>query len=160
VLVALFAGIPDRIEIEEPHHGVQFGVTAAGDRVPHAAFAVDPRSSNGVRRPSAAPFPVAVRATDPALRVLELADLRRIASYRRDLDDPALPVQTGSAAFVTQLLRPPWKQVFSDEQGAAGPGATGPSDVHVVLGPPVADLAAEVDVDALRASAGQGAGRS
>lgn len=151
VLIALFAGVPDRVELEEPHHGVQFGVTGGG---PGAAFTVDPRTPDGVRQQPAVPFPVAVRATDPSLRVVELADLRRIVSYRADLDDPSLPVQTGSAAFTIELLRPPWKEVFSDEGRAARPGP-----VRVSLGPAVAELAAEVDADGLLAAADPGAER-
>jgi hypothetical protein len=150
VLIALFAGVPDRVELEEPHHGVQFGVAGGGPGGP--AFVVEPRTPDGVRQEPAVPFPVAVRATDPSLRVVELVDLRRIVSYRADLDDPSLPVQTGSAAFAIQLLRPPWKQVFSDEERAAGPG-----QVRVSLGPAVAELAAEVDVDGLLAAADSGA---
>jgi hypothetical protein len=150
VLIALFAGVPDRVELEEPHHGVQFGVTGGG---PGAAFAVDPRTPDGVRQQPAVPFPVAVRATDPDLRVVELAELRRIVSYRADLDDSSLPVQTGSAAFAIQLLQPPWKQVFSDEDRA------GPGELRVSLGPVVAGLAAEVDVDGLLAAADTGAER-
>jgi hypothetical protein len=143
VLIALFAGVPDRVELEEPHHGVQFGVThGAGG----AAFTVDPRRPDGVRQQPAVPFPVAVRATDPSLRVVELADLRRIASYRADLDNtdpvhPALPIQTGSAAFAIELLRPPWKQVFSDEGRSGGGGA-----LHTALGAPVTELAADPDL--------------
>jgi hypothetical protein len=149
VLIALFAGVPDRVELEEPHHGVQFGVTGGGPG--GAAFAVDPRTPDGVRQQPAVPFPVTVRATDPDLRVVELAELRRIVSYRADLDDPSLPVQTGSAAFAIQLLQPPWKQVFSDEDRA------GPGELRVSLGPVVAGLAAEVDVDGLLAAADTGA---
>lgn len=147
VLIALFAGVPDRVELEEPHHGVQFGVTGT-DPGSAAAFAVDPRTADGTRRDGSEPFPVAVRPADPSLRVLELADLRRIVSYRSDLDDPALPTQTGSAAFTIQLLRPPWMQVFSDE-GHDG----GPSPLRASLARPVAALADQVDVDALLAEA-------
>jgi len=166
VLVALFAGVPDRVELEEPHHGVQFGVTGDG---PHSggAFAIDPRTPDGVRREPSVPFPVGVRPVDPRLRVVELADLRRIVSYRADLDDPALPRQTGSAAFTIQLLQPPWKQVFSDEASLAGGG---PGHLRVEIGAEPGsgpgtsrsgemsgaqnDLAAAVDVDELLALAG------
>jgi hypothetical protein len=147
VLIALFAGVPDRIELEEPHHGLQFGVTAAGDTA--GAFSIDARLPGGQRQDGAEPFPVGLRATDPGLRVVELADLRRIVGYRRDLDDPDLPEQTGSAAFTIELLRPPWMEVFSDEQRAGRPGT-----VRVALGPEVAPLAAGLDVDALLAEAG------
>lgn len=127
VLLALFGGVPDRIELEEPHHGVQLGVSgpAAGSGTSSGSgYVVDPRGPDGRRRPGL-PFPVGFRTVDPQLRVVELADLRRIVSYRADLDDPSLPVQTGSAAFAVQLLRPPWKQVFSDEGADGGPGTEG-----------------------------------
>jgi hypothetical protein len=157
VLVALFAGVPDRLELEEPHHGVQFGVTGDGPDS-GGAFAVDPRRPDGIRLQPSVPFPVGLRPTDPGLRVVELADLRRIVSYRADhdfrlgSDDPQLPIQTGSAAFTIQLLLPPWKQVFSDEDTGGGP-----SDLRVSLetdatSPTTAeDLAAAVDIDELLA---------
>ena len=156
VLVALFAGVPDRVELEEPHHGVQFGVTGDGP-ASGGAFAIDPRTPDGVRRQPAVPFPVGVRSVDPSLRVVELADLRRIVSYRADLDDPTLPAQTGSAAFTIQLLRPPWKQVFSDEGDAGGPGVVDVSLGPVAVGPVAVgeDLAAAVDIDSLLAPAGR-----
>ena len=73
--------------------------------------------------------------------MVELADLRRIVSYRADLDDPALPTQTGSAAFTIQLLRPPWKQVFSDEGAHPEPAV-----LRVSAGPSVPALSAD-DLD-------------
>jgi hypothetical protein len=125
VLVALFAGVPDRMELEEPHHGVQFGVTGDPDGPGRgASFSIDPRLPNGRRHNPAVPMPVGVRPIDPDLRVAELADLRRIISYRRDLDAPDMPIQHGPAAFTLQLLRPPWKQVFSDEpDSGSGPSS-------------------------------------
>jgi hypothetical protein len=171
VLVALFAGVPDRIELEEPHHGVQFGVTGDPDGPDRgASFSVDPRLDDGRRLAPALPMPVGVRPVDPSLRVVELADLRRIISYRGDLDAPDLPVQHGSAAFTIQLLRPPWKQVFSDENQGSGPGhlrasvAPPPDDAPGAAAAAQAEeLATGVDLDALLAAAGltgvAGAGR-
>jgi hypothetical protein len=143
VLFALFAGVPDRIELEEPHHGLQFGVTGA---TTGNDFAIDPRSGDGHRLPGL-PFPVGVRQTDPELRVVELADLRRIVSYRADLEDPAVPTQTGSAALAVQLLRPPWKEVFSDEGAHPQPAV-----LRVSAGPSVPALSAE-DLDRFLAAA-------
>jgi hypothetical protein len=163
VLVALFTGVPDRIELEEPHHGVQFGVTGDPDGPGRgASFSVDPRHDDGQRIDPPLPMPVGVRPVDPNLRVAELADLRRIISYRADLDTPALPTQHGSAAFTTQLLRPPWKQVFSDENRHA----SGPSSLRIATAPGANDprdddaddraeeLAAAVDLGALLVAAG------
>jgi hypothetical protein len=179
VLVALFAGVPDRMELEEPHHGVQFGVTGDPDGPGRgASFSIDPRLPNGRRHNPAVPMPVGVRPIDPDLRVAELADLRRIISYRTDLDTPALPIQHGAAAFTLQLLRPPWKQVFSDEDDSgSGPSAlrtslaTAPqtrvgsaakrsadTEEPSAPGDPVEEmaerLAAAVDLDHLLATAG------
>jgi hypothetical protein len=115
VMIALFAGVPDRVELEEPHHGMQFGVlTGSG-----GALVIEPREPDGT--PTSGPptsgalFPVPVRATDPTLRVLDIAALRNeiIASA-----DPILPAQTGSAELAIELMQPPWKEVFSDETGA------------------------------------------
>jgi len=136
VVVALFAGAPDRIELEEPSHGVQFGVTFGAG----GGFVVEPRGPDGNRH-TTPPFPVAFRATDPGLRVVELAELRRIISIRADLDEPGLPVQTGSAPFAIELLRPAWKQVFSDEGTKAGP-----TMVRTSLGSAVAGLGAEMEL--------------
>ena len=119
VLLALFAGAPDRIELEEPHHGVQFGVTrpAGGGNL-----VVEPRRTDGTVK-TGLPFPVAFRPVDPSLRVVDVASLRRFLSYRRDQEDAELPVQNGSAAFAIEVLQPPWKEVFSDEPLASGPAA-------------------------------------
>ena len=144
VLVALFAGVPDRLELEEPHHGVQFGVTGAAGG---SGLAIDPRGPDGRRRPGL-PFPIGLRATDPALRVVELSALRQIVSYRRDLDDNDLPEQTGSAAFAVELLRPPWKQVFSDEGDHAGP-----TSLAVSLGRSVGGLGIDAAIEALLTAA-------
>ncbi len=126
VLIALFAGIPDRIELEEPHHGMQLGVLAGDNGV----FAVGPRGPDGMPTPGDL-FPVAVRGTDPSLRVLEIAALRRDIIARAD---PALPAQTGSAELAIELMQPPWKEVFSDE--AAAPAAAEPEHARVVIGEP------------------------
>jgi hypothetical protein len=126
VLLALFGGIPDRVELEEPHHGMQLGVLTetgqGGD-----TFAIASRGPDG-NETSGALFPVTVRATDPTLRVVEIAALRDAVIGR---DDPALPVQTGSAELAIELMQPPWKEVFSDETPTTPATAvTGPTLIH------------------------------
>jgi hypothetical protein len=111
VLIALFAGVPDRVELEEPHHGMQLGVLDDGS----GALVIEPREADGMPA-SGGLFPVAVRATDPSLRVLEIAALRHDIIARADA---ALPAQTGSAELAIELMRPPWKEVFSDEAATA-----------------------------------------
>ena len=78
----------------------------------------------------------------------------------RCMSRPAAPAssQTGSAAFTIQLLQPPWKQVFSDEDEDAGGG---PGHLRVTLDAEPGsrdELAAAVDVDELLALAGLRAG--
>jgi hypothetical protein len=120
VLIALFAGVPDRVELEEPHHGMQLGVLD-NDGV----LTLEPRGPDGSTVDGAA-FGVAVRGTDATLRVLELAALRRDIIARGDL---RLPAQTGSAELAIELMQPPWKEIFSDE--AATPAASMPELAQV-----------------------------
>jgi len=126
IMIALFAGVPDRVELEEPHHGMQLGVLAED-----GALAIAPRGPDG-QQTSSALFPVAVRGTDPTLRVLEIAALRRDIIARAD---PALPAQTGSAGLAIELMQPPWKEVFSDEAASppASPAVTGPGHAERLL---------------------------
>jgi hypothetical protein len=126
VLIALFAGAPDRIELEEPHHGMQLGVLAGDNGV----LAVGPRLPDGMPT-SGDLFPVAVRGINPSLRVLDIAALRRDIIARAD---PALPAQTGSAELAIELMQPPWKEVFSDE--AATSATAEPEHAGVLIGEP------------------------
>jgi hypothetical protein len=115
IALALFAGVPDRIELEEPHHGMQLGVPATASGL----LAIEPRGPDGEQQTSGAPFPVAIRGTDPTLlRVLDIAGLRNAIIARADA---TLPAQTGSAEFAIELMQPPWKEVFSDEATPASP---------------------------------------
>jgi hypothetical protein len=135
VMLALFAGIPARVELEEPHHGVQFGTTAElGQRV------VDRRRADGSLSPASdtpgstgtptdvPSFPVALR--DSTHRVVQIAALRRLLSAEADQRDPQMPVQSGSAGYAVQLLQPPWRQVFSDAATATGAPASLASTAH------------------------------
>ncbi|HZR48016.1 MAG TPA: hypothetical protein VFB06_00710 [Streptosporangiaceae bacterium] len=125
VLIALFAGVPDRVELEEPHHGMQLGVLDDGTGM----LTVDARRPDGTA--SGTSFQVAVRATDPGLRVLEIAALRQEIIARAD---PALPPQTGSAELAIELMRPPWKEIFADQ--AATPAVAEPARARVLIGEP------------------------
>lgn len=123
VMIALFAGVPDRIELEEPHHGMQLGVLADS----HGVLTIESRQPDGTPTSDGATFPVAVRGTDPMVRVLDIAALRGDIIARAD---PRLPVQTGSAELAIELLQPPWKEVFSDE--AAAPAAVSMPELAMV----------------------------
>jgi hypothetical protein len=113
VLLALFAGVPQLVWLEEPHHGVQFGVyTSTG-----GSLAIYQRTSSGAAEdtPSAPPIRVPVRRAHR--RVVAIDELRRRIHAARQRQ-PATAPQTGSAAFATELLRPPWRQRF-EHPGAA-----------------------------------------
>jgi hypothetical protein len=102
VLLALFDGIPKLVWVEEPHHGVQFGV------VPGASgFALDRHEASGAIEPGSQLVPVPVRAANP--RVFAIQELRK---RLHNLGDPNLAPQTGSANFAIELLNLPWRQRF------------------------------------------------
>jgi hypothetical protein len=143
VIIALWAGIPDRVQLEEPHHGIQFGASSTGEslgvlrRRPDGRISPNADTLGSVEsaqegQPS---FPFGFR--DNTLRVVEIAALRGLLSYEADLRDPprgvddpktmkGMPLQTGSAAFTVELLQPPWRQVYADD---ADPTASGPHPV-------------------------------
>lgn len=142
VLLAMFAGVADRIELEEPHHGIQFGVTQEDGHL-----VVNRRKADGTLSPEGTDQPsFAVGLRDPALRVVEIAVLRRLFSHENDQRDPSMPTQTGSAAFAIELLQPPFCQVFADD-GASGVHGNLAASTH----PDVTERTAQVDVDALTA---------
>jgi hypothetical protein len=118
VLLALFEGLPTRVDLEEPHHGVQFGVTAN----PEGRLMVTVRQADGraIRDGQDTPRlrPVPVRVADR--RVVAVAELRRGLHADR-ATEPRLPRQTGSGNLAVALLNPPWRQRF--EGGAEAPTA-------------------------------------
>jgi hypothetical protein len=132
VLIALWAGIPDRVQLEEPHHGVQFGASTTG-----RPLGVLRRRPNGLLSPNSDTLGTAESTTsgqpsfpftfrDDTLRVVDIAALRKLLSYEADQRDPprnisdpdhmvGMPAQTGSAAFAVELLQLPWRQVYADD---------------------------------------------
>jgi len=150
VLIALWSGVPDRVQLEEPHHGVQFGGTTT-----QGSLGILRRRPDGNRSPDSdtlgaaesgvqgqPSFPFAFR--DDTLRVVEIAALRKLLSYEADQRDPVritgvppqmigMPIQNGSAAFAVELLQPPWRQVYAD---IAQPAGSGPHTVAVSVGAP------------------------
>lgn len=106
VMIALFRGVPDRVELEEPHHGVQFGVD--GDSPAYRVFL---RSDLGEQVPSREhPQTASVPLRAGGKNVVHVSALRdrlhRAAGTIR---------QSGSAAFAISVLNPPFQQPF---QGA------------------------------------------
>ncbi|HKD78091.1 MAG TPA: hypothetical protein VKH81_00250 [Candidatus Angelobacter sp.] len=119
VMIALFQGIPQLVTIEEPHHGVQFGVEPV-----FGGFQIDERGPDGNKvkvgtPPNQKTKPVPVHVRQSNSRVLSIASLRR-ALFQVPAADH-LPPQTGGASFAVEVLNPPWRQRFEGTQDNAGP---------------------------------------
>lgn len=127
VMIALFFGVPDRVELEEPHHGVQFGVSVVGGQ-----RRVHLRDRFGVQiRPGGTPVPVPVPVRAGGRGVVHVTALRRaLHRARTEPGNGAAIEQAGPAAFALTVLDPPYRQPFAGE-GEAEPVAE-----------PVADRAA------------------
>ncbi|MFZ5890554.1 MAG: hypothetical protein ACOY0T_05745 [Myxococcota bacterium] len=117
VMIALFRGVPDRVELEEPHHGVQFGVDGSAPN-----YRVFLRSATGEQVPSPSnPETRNVPLRVGGKNVLHVAALRQRLHAARS-SQPAAIAQTGSAAFAIAVLNPPYRQPFQGSGGApSGP---------------------------------------
>ena len=112
VMIGLFAGVPRLVTFEEPHHGVQLGV----DERPDGTLRVRRRSATGTIVQGSAPVDVPVRRVNP--RVVAVAGLAGTLGA------------SGGAAMALALLRPPWRQRFSNDEGGGQPAAFEPG--HLV----------------------------
>jgi len=125
VMIALFEGEPQMVILEEPHHGVQFGVRHLG-----SDLAVPLRDAHGAQirqNDNAIPVtvPTRVRHTD----VVRVAALRDALEAARGTHPQAVD-PTGSAAFAISVLDPPWRQHFEGTEDHADTGAP-PSRIYV-----------------------------
>lgn len=121
VLLVLLDGIPDRVVIEEPRAGVQFGVGPAPSGQPPTARSLVMRNPATGQPAALAPLTVPFRADAPGVvHVAELAKrLKATNLFGSDV---------GSGELAIQLLQFPYRQGF----GEAAPGGIG--DVfHVTL---------------------------
>jgi hypothetical protein len=144
VMLALFQGIPQLVILEEPHHGMQFGVTTVG-----GVFRIDLRTADGHQIFNGAPNPkeidVPVRTANT--RVVAVAELRR-RLFQARLTNPSMPEQTGSASFAIEVLNPPWRQRFEGTKDHAGEGS--PAFIPVFsIASRVADATTRVAVESL-----------
>jgi len=122
VMIALFEGEPAMVVLEEPHHGVQFGVRHLGQdlTVPLRVATGQQLLQNGD------PIPVEV-PTRAGHR-----DVVRVSALRDALDaahakHPTSIDQTGSGSFAISVLDPPWRQHFQGTEDHADDPAPDPS---------------------------------
>jgi hypothetical protein len=117
VLIALFEGEPQMVILEEPHHGVQFGVRHRG-----SGLAVPLRDPTGqqvlVNNDSVR---VAVPTRSAHRDVVRVAALRDALQAARAAHPQAI-AQNGAAAFAISVLDPPWRQHFEGTDDHADTG--------------------------------------
>ena len=124
LMIALFQGVPQLVILEEPHHGVQFGV-----HLDNSTYKVYVRDATGHQipiPPATTPvnyydIPLPVRATNS--RVVHVTELRRQLNIVRSTVPTAVPI-TGSASFGIAVLDPPWRQRFEGTVDEAGTQVT------------------------------------
>jgi hypothetical protein len=118
VLIVLWRGVPDRVEIEEPHHGVQFGLNPEAN----GTYSIFLRKPDGTQIMTGnAPVSVPVPMRQGTRGVVHVSELRRRLEDQRVNHFPAAIAQTGSAAFGVSVLDPPWLQRFSNAPESTGP---------------------------------------
>jgi hypothetical protein len=120
VLFALFDGEPKLVILEEPHHGIQFGIRSDGTR--YSVPLRDPTGNQLVENHRAVTIDVPMRYNQE--RVVRVAALRNQLQAQKDAHAGAVPPhaisQTGSAAFAISVLDPPWRQRFEGTVDFAG----------------------------------------
>ncbi len=127
VMIALFQGIPTLVTLEEPHHGVQFGIQPV-----FGGFQIDQRHADGTQillgtAPHQVTKPLFVPVRAANTRVISITSLRR-ALYTAQQSDPSMPQQTGGASLAVEVLNPPWRQRFEgtkDNRGGGGRQSSG-----------------------------------
>jgi hypothetical protein len=147
VMLALFQGIPQLVILEEPHHGVQFGVSPAA-----SVFQIDLRNQLGQqivdRNSNPIPLNVPVRAANN--RVIAVKELYDALANARNAY-PAMPAIDGSASFAIEVLNPPWRQRFEGTVDQAGAGSSGAFSGFVMI---AARVTEEATLTAVRQLAG------
>jgi hypothetical protein len=117
IMVALFQGIPQMVLLDEPHHGVQFGLTPA---LGLGKFTLGLRDQHGEQLSGDPIVQVPMRAG--SRQVVDVAALWKAITSS---GAAGLPPQTGGGSFALQALNPPWSQHFEgtvDQGGMQGSG--------------------------------------
>jgi hypothetical protein len=118
IMIAMFSGIPQMVTLEEPHHGVQFGLKVNEQQ----QFILEPRDATG-QEIAATPIPVPMRSGNS--RVVDVASLWTQLTQQ---PSPPLAPLSGSGSFALEALSPPFRQHFQgtvDEAGQTGTGTIG-----------------------------------
>lgn len=115
LMIALFQGVPSLVILEEPHHGVQFGVHLNGDYRVYVRDKTGQQVTDSSQNKVDIPLPV--RAAHS--RVVHVTELRR-RLFQARAPYPVAVEQTGSASFAISVLSPPWRQRFEDAVDRAG----------------------------------------
>jgi hypothetical protein len=120
VIIALFEGEPQMVILEEPHHGIQFGVRRIGG---HLAIPLRDGRGNQIRVGDQS-VPVTAPVRGRHRDVVRVAALRDALAAQRGAHPDAVE-QTGSAAFAISVLDPPWRQHFQGTEDHAQTGDGG-----------------------------------
>jgi hypothetical protein len=127
VLFALFDGVPALVTLEEPHHGIQFGVDISANgrsRVVPLRSATGQLLSIGARAVNV-DLPRRASRSD-VVHVARLRDLLKAKAGVVD-DNGQQPIaQSGSASFAIAVLDPPWRQRFEGTEDFGAPPAPPP----------------------------------
>jgi len=114
VMIALFEREPQMVILEEPHHGVQFGIRRVGHAITLPLR--DGRGSQVRVGNSSVPVTVPMRSRHAdVVRVKALRDALQAARAAH----PTAVDQTGSGAFAISVLDPPWRQHFEGTEDHA-----------------------------------------
>jgi hypothetical protein len=159
LMIALFQGVPQLVILEEPHHGVQFGVHL--DNNTPKVYLRDvsghqiQKAGTGTSTSNPAQFwdmAVPMRSTNS--RVVHVTELRRKLNQIRATHATAVPV-TGSASFAIAVLDPPWRQRFEGTVDEAGTQATsGGFTTNFKLAEQVTNRAVQAEIGRLVATHG------
>jgi hypothetical protein len=130
-MLALFQGIPQLVFLEEPHHGVQFGVNQNPGT---GAFEIDLRTASGDQvRAGGNPIPIPVPVRSGHHRVIHVSALRRALHEQQQKFHPEMPPQNGSGSFAIEVLQVPWRQRFEGTVDMAEKPSGSGSFVSVVM---------------------------
>jgi hypothetical protein len=138
IMIALFQGVPQLVILEEPHHGIQFGVQPNSQVYLRMANGTDIETTSNN---STKPVPVSVPFRAANNSVIHVTELRRRLFAEQASNLTAVP-QSGSAAFAISVLNYPWRQRFEGSvDNAATQNLSGGFVAHLSVAQSVTDQA-------------------